>query len=253
VESVSPSTVDVQVRGANQQVLNLDPTAVGTLVNLSGATAGRTQFFLDVSVPPGVQSLQVTPAYVTVVLEPIIDRSRTVTVEVAGKPADGYQAGTAAVSPSQVIVHGPQSAVDKVASVVTTIDVGGATGDQVATATPKALDAAGKVVSGVTMVPAQVQVTVPVRQVVATRSLPVTVTVTGTPAAGFTVSGTAATPASVTVSGPATMLAGLTSVATAPVDVTGAKADVAVKASIVLPDGVTSVQPNQVGVVVHIK
>jgi YbbR domain-containing protein len=253
VESVSPSAVDVQVRGANRQILNLDAGSVAAIVNLSGATAGRYQFYVDVSVPNGVQPVQVTPANVTVVLEPVIDRSKPVTVQVTGRPADGYQALTAVVTPAQVIVHGPQSGVDRVAGVLASVDVGGATADQVVTVTPKLVDAKGQVVSGVTAVPAQIQVTVPVRQAVATRTLPVTVTVTGKPATGYAVAGTTATPAAVTVSGPSATLDALTSVATAPVDVTGARSDVSTRAAIVLPDGVTSVQPGQVSVVVHIK
>jgi len=253
VQSVSPSSVDVAVRGANQQILNLDAGSLGATVNLSGAMAGRIQYFLEVSVPSGVQLVQATPAYVTVVLEPVIDRSKAVSVQATGTPADGYQAAPGVSSPAQIILHGPQSDVDRVATVAAVVPVGGATADQVATVVPKLLDSKGAVVTGVTPVPAQVQVTVPVRQVVATRTLPVVATVQGKPATGMTVSGTTVKPAQVTVSGPSNSLATLSEVSTAPIDVTGAKADVTSTASLVLPDGVTSVQPNEVTVVVHIK
>jgi YbbR domain-containing protein len=252
VQSVSPSSVNITVRGASQQILSLTNQSVGAIVDLKGATAGRIQFPVYGLVPPGVQNVGTTPQYATVVLEPIIDRSKPVTVQVAGTPADGYRAGAGISSPATVLVHGPQSEVDRVVSVVASANVGGATGDQVATVTPHALDGSGKPVTGITLVPSVVQVAVPVRQAVATRSLPVSVTVRGKPAAGYTVAGTTATPSSVTVSGPSTTLAALSQVATAPVSVAGAKADVSMKATLVLPNGVTSVSPSQVAVVVHI-
>jgi YbbR domain-containing protein len=252
VESVSPSVVDVEVRGGNQQVLNLDSSSLGAVVNLSDAKAGRVQYFLDTVVPPGVEALQTSPQSVTVVLEPVIDRAKAVTVQVVGTPAAGYQAAAGASAPAEVLVHGPQSDVDRVVAVVASASVGGATGDQVATVTPQALDSSGKPVPNVTLVPAQVQVTVPVRQAVATRTLPVSVTLQGQPASGYVVAGTAATPSSVTVSGAGKALAALTQVATAPVAIAGAKADVTTTAALVLPDGVTSVEPVQVSVVVRI-
>ncbi len=253
VESVSPNTVSVEVRAPNQQIVGLDPASVGAVVNLSGTSgAGRFQFYLDVSVPTGVQPVQTTPQSVTVVLEPVIDRSKAVAVQVSGTPADGYQASAGVSSPRQVLVHGPQSDVDQVSAVVAVVGVGGATGDQVATVTPRAVDSSGKPVPNITLVPAQVQVTVPVRQAVSTRTLPVSVTVQGQPATGYSVAGTTASPASVTVSGPSTELAALTQVVTAPVNVAGAKATVSATASLVVPNGVTSVSPSQVTVVVHV-
>lgn len=252
VTSITPPTVTVRLRGPNKLVQGVAAGSLAATVDLTKASAGRLQFPVAATVPNGVTLIQVTPQDVTVVLEPVIDRKRTVEVHTTGEVAAGYKAGSPVSSPAQVILHGPESQVDKVASVTAAVGIGGATSDVSATLQPRALDAKGKPITDVTLVPSTIQVTVPVQPAVVTKAVTISVNVQGKPATGYKVSGAVATPSQVVLSGTPAALKGITQVSTVPVSVKGAKADVTKTVGIVLPDGVTSAQPNPVSVTVHI-
>jgi YbbR domain-containing protein len=252
VARVSPDSVAVTIRGQPQLVNGLTGADFDASVNLRGATAGRLAFYVEVSVPRGVQLVGVSPASVVVVLEPVIERQRTVEVRVAGRPAAGYQVGAAAVTPESVVVRGPATAVDAVVRAVANVDVGGATVTANEEVEPQLLDGAGRPVQGVQAIPARVSVRVPVVPATPTKVVPVRPQLQGAPAPGYTVLGVRADPATVTAMGSAAALAALDGLKTGPVSVAGARADVTATVPLLLPDGVTAAQPAGVSVTVHI-
>lgn len=116
-----PDSVDVSVRGKSADLGRLQDMVI--TADLSGATAGANVLPLrvdQVSVPPGVEVLQVDPGTVTVWLERSEVMSVPIIANVVGEPAPGFRRrGDPLVEPGTVRVTGPTSQLKPNSSAVT--------------------------------------------------------------------------------------------------------------------------------------
>ena len=215
--------------------------------------AGTTSVPVTVrSVDPRISVLGSDPAYVSVRLESLT--SKTVQVKVViGPLASGLDLGATKIEPTEVLISGPKSAVDQVASVRAdvSIDPGGLDFDADVPLIP--VDGAGSAVRPIEVTPATVRITIPVFTDKQSRPLPVAPVVTGTPAAGFEIASVVVDPAVVTVEGDADQLAELTKLDTQPVSVAGASSDVSTDVPLAVPTGVVPLGVDTVRVTVTLR
>jgi YbbR domain-containing protein len=254
VLSVQPQTVQVTVSGPLALINRLNTSEFTAWVNVAGASVGSQAFFAQVSVPSGVQLVTYNPADISVTTDQKKQQMTPVVARLQGQPAEGFAvAGAPDVEPADVVLQGPQSAVDRVAQTQVTIPVDGRrAGSFTVNAEPQPVDASGRVVPGVDVAPSTVNVTVTVSAVAVQRSLTVQAALTGQPAAGYRVTAVSVSPPAVTVAGPGNALAGVTSAGTGPVSVAGATGPVHVLVPVVPPQGAMSVVPAQVAVTVDV-
>ena len=253
VTDVTPPTVQINVSGSAPLINDLDTSKVGASVNLSAAQPGRHTYFAQVQVPPGVQLVSYKPQDITVVVEPVIPREKPVIAEAVDTPAAGFGVvGQPQVDTKVVIVQGPASAVDQVVNTVVKVSILQARSNVVVQAQPQPVDVNGNPVPQVSVLPKQVQVTVPIGPTAPHVAVAVQPVFDGQPAPGYVVTGVTATPESVLLLGPATVLTGVTAVKTEAVSVAGASGPVKESALIVQPPGAQAVDPTSVTVTVTI-
>ncbi|MEZ5418958.1 MAG: CdaR family protein [Vicinamibacterales bacterium] len=109
-----PETVSVRLRGAASRLAALGSADVSVVVDLDGVRPGRRLFALtpsQVTAPFGVEVTQVTPAALPLVFEPTAWAIVPVRARIDGTPAAGHSVSNVSVTPSQVRVEGPASAV----------------------------------------------------------------------------------------------------------------------------------------------
>ena len=247
--------VSVQVHGPAPAVAKLGPAALHPVPDLTAAdfTRGDAQD-VPVRVPLNDQSVvaQTDPAVVTVRIEKIVTRTLPVQVRFANDPPGGFMPGTPTFSSSEVRLSGAQSLVAGVTAVFATIRFGDTPIDISTSATAVPVDAAGNAVDGVQADPPTVQVSVPVLSTSSTRTIPVLWSLRGAVAQGFWISRVTTDPVAVAVQGAPAALAAIDRLDTAPIDVTGLKANASFRVPFVLPSGVTLLQPTDatVGVTV---
>lgn len=253
VVGTRPETVAITVSGSAKLINGLLPTGVVASVNMAAARPGTAAYYVQISVPPGVQPLEATPEDVNVSVEPVIEREAALGLNVQGSAATGFGVtGKATASPNFVVLRGTAQAVDQVAHVVATVDVTGANQTVHAQATPIAEGANGHAVGGVQVVPAQVNVTVPIAAVTPTKSVLVVPDITGQPAAGYRIVSIQAVPTAVQVLGAPAGLRAISQVSTQAVSVAGDTATLATSALVVAPAGAETVIPSSVQVEVVI-
>lgn len=122
----TPRVVKVHVRGAGDNLLASMRSSMA-YVSLRGKGAGRYSVPVAVSVPEGVQVLDVRPDVIQVQLEPIVKRQMKVIGTVAVPPESGLGAGgevKVSLSPESVTVEGRQTLVQEVARVIAVINPG---------------------------------------------------------------------------------------------------------------------------------
>jgi YbbR domain-containing protein len=188
----------------------------------------------------GVKVESVAPATVTVRIEPITSRDVAVQARFANSPPTGTFAGDPAITPSQVRVSGAASQVARIAALYATVGFGDAVTDLVQSVQPRAVDALGATIDGLTVDPAVVQLTVPVLPTATTRTVPVVPAVRGAVASGYWITRVTTDPAVVTVRGEGSAVSTIDQVTTAPIDVSGLGADRTFQVGLLLPAEGTS-------------
>jgi YbbR domain-containing protein len=232
--------VRLRVSAPSQSWRTLEPGSFRASVDLNGSPPGLVQRDVKVEVSdPDVKVLEVIPSKVSVRVEEL--RSATVPVRVnqLGTPPMGYRvAGDPVLSPAAVQVSGPSSAVERVseAAVTVRLDEIKSNVDQTQKPEPRG---PGGVVTGVRLDPQLVSVTIRVEQIAGSKSVSVVPQVQGQPATGYWTGRITAEPPTVQISGDPALLEQTTSINTAPVDVSGAEADVVRTVPLQRPDGLT--------------
>jgi YbbR domain-containing protein len=243
----SDQTVVVRVR-APDSVLNdltsLDFTATADLSNVTSDTET-----VRVVVDPKearVDIVEVSPVEITIHLEDLAQRSVPVRTRLIGAPLRGFEIATTTLEPEEAVVSGPQSLVDRVAAVEADVDLTGVRTDFTQTLLLQARDDQGGDIKNVTVDPESAAVTVELRQLEFSAPFIVVPMITGSPAPGFVVAGLQIEPPFVVITGAADIFQGLDptqGIATDPISIDGASADVVRPATLRLPQGGRVEQP----------
>ena len=264
-ERVYPSPVEVEVIGEDPDYLIMNdlldqvdltlfaprsiwtelienPDNIRSWIDLSGLGKGEHTIDVNVQVDLSpVQIIEVDPAEVEVVLEPLIKKTFPVQVSITGDPALGYRKSSAFVDPTEVTISGPESVMDRVVEVRASLDVTGANDTVVESVTVQPLDENREVVRGVTVTPPSVTITQPVILQGGYRNVVVKVVTGGQVAEGYWLTNVSVTPPNVTVfsTNPQAVneLPGF--VETNPIDLTDLNDDVDIRATLNLPEGIT--------------
>lgn len=244
--------VAVRLRGTDVVLAKVTSADLHASVDLGAVDLGPGgSFELPVRVvadTAGVAVVDVAPAMVTLRIERLASRTVAVQASLANSPPAGWVAGTPVLSPREVGLDGPESAVAQVAAVTVSVRFGDAPLDVVQTAQPIPVDAAGAPVDGVRVEPKTVEVRVAVLPEATTRSVPVVPVLRGAPAPGWWLAGVAVDPLVVVVRGSQAALGALGRLNTLPLDVGGLAGDRVYSTSVALPAGVTLAGPAEVTV-----
>jgi YbbR domain-containing protein len=206
--------------------------------------------------PPkdGVEVVDVSPPTVAVRVERLTSRTLLVQPRFSNEPPSGTRAGDAAVTPTEVLVTGPESDVARIAAVLGTVRFGDGQTDIEAPGTPAIpVDAAGVPVDGLEVEPGVVTVKVPVLPTATTRTVPVVFTLRGVVAPGYWVVGAAMDPFAVTVRGEEEVLKTLDRIETRPIDVGDLSATRTLSVGLAVPEGVTLLRPTDITVTVTVQ
>jgi YbbR domain-containing protein len=233
----------------------LIPENVHALADLAGRDEGS--YTVPIRIITDIQPVQVEkvePAALSILIDRLAKRALTVHIELTGNLAPGFQAGTPGLSPETVEVSGPESLVDRIAEIVAAANIEGLRSDTDTNITLLPLDTEGNVVSGVSINPAAVSVSIPVQQLGGYRDLVVKVPLLGSVKSGYRLTGLTINPQVVTLYSDdpeATRnLPGY--IQTQPLDIDGAAQDITTSLALVLPEGVQVVGDPKITVQVSI-
>lgn len=239
-----PKEVEVTLR-APRSIWNLieaDPQLVRAILDLSGMSSGDHVEELQIQVDARpVQIVSVSPRTITFILEPLITKTLSIDLSVSGEAAIGYQVGEASLEPVEVVISGAESQVQKVMRARVSVDLNGIRESLDQTLPVDILDESGQKVSGVTLSPETVRVTLPVSQQGGYRDVAVKVTIIGRVASGYRLTDLSVFPPVVTVySSDPDLVIGLPGVIeTQPLDLQNAQEDINVRLTLNLPEGIS--------------
>jgi YbbR domain-containing protein len=242
----SDQIVVVRVRGPDSVLNNLTALDFHATADLSDLTSdtGSVRVIVDTS-EARVDIIDVSPAEIAVRLENLTSRSVQVRARLLGPPPRGFEEATRTFEPTEAVVSGPQSLVEQVAAVEADLDLTGVHTNFQQTLLLHARDDQGGDMKNVTVDPESARVTVALRQLELSAVFVVQPAITGSPAPGFVASGLRIDPPFVLVTGPFDvfqLLNPIGGVATEPISIDGASADVVRPVALRLPEGASVLQ-----------
>lgn len=194
---------------------------INAYVDLNGKEPGVHTVPVQVRSMPGTRVSSITPAEVRVEITEIQEYIFPVAYRVSQDPPAGYQVTGVDVTPAKCVVRGEQKKINQVKSLITYLDLSSVEETVALKTRVTALDRAGNQVHGVEIMPSQVQTYVVIEKSQTYGRIAVNPSLTGNPPAGFTVGQVVVEPVEVTIIGPEQNLAGIESLKTKPIDLTG--------------------------------
>ncbi len=249
---VVPKTVTVTLQGQRREMNLLKETDVSVAVDLKAMEPGKASLPIDVALPVGVELVEVLPGQASVTADTFLRKKMKVEVRPTGNPAEDFAAQAGIPKITEAMIEGAKSRVALVARVVADVDITGANGDVTRTVPLRILDMDGQEIRDVQVSPKTVEARVPMRKLPPAKTVSVKPEVQGPPKEGFKVGSLVAEPVSVKIRASQEVLQRVTTVSTRTIDVTGVSADFDRQVDIVLPPGVSMVEPRSVQVKVAI-
>lgn len=130
VSQLSQDTVDLYIEApvSVREALLRNRDELTVTVDVSRCEEGENKLTYDISYPAGVNVdnkvvvLEQDPQVITVTVDKLYTQSFEVEFQLKGAVADGYQAGTAVISPETVVVSGSVDQVSQVSKVVAVLE-----------------------------------------------------------------------------------------------------------------------------------
>ena len=256
--TLSLPLIDITLSTDQQQLAQLRPVDVRAVVDLSGRGPGEQ--LVPVNVQPTRSNLSFTvpengvqPAIVPIRLEALRNRAVPIQLDVRGNLPFSFERGEPTISSggtsvTTAEVAGPQSRVERVASLLAVANIEQLRATYLAPLTLTAVDAAGEEVDGLRITPATITVEIPINPVVGLKLVPVAPAIVGQPAPGFVVTSVTVEPPLIALTGSSGPLDDVEQLRTAPVNLDGANADLVRSVDIIFPDD-TSPRVNEPDVV----
>jgi YbbR domain-containing protein len=122
IVSNPPDTVEVRVRGPSGTLARMGSGEIACVIDLRAARTGRRLFHLTplmVKAPYGMESVQVSPATLTMEFETTGVRIVRVQPTIDGKPGLGFEVVSVRSDPETVEVAGPESALKQLREAIT--------------------------------------------------------------------------------------------------------------------------------------
>jgi len=234
--------VTVWARAPQSVLESLSPGDFTVTVDLTGVQVGEpVPLPVQVAVDnEAVRIEAVSPAQQIVRLEAVDTLAMSVTIDMQGEVAAGYQLLEPSISPDSVAVKGPVSVLEHVSAVSGTLSVEGAREPVVAQVLVVPRDADGNPVTGLEWTPEQVEVQAGVRKKLGYKpDVTVIPDLRGDPAVGYRQGSVVVEPSTVVLAGLPSVLDALPAfVMTEPVSVTGATENMTVRTTLTVPAGI---------------
>lgn len=129
VTSDLPRSIDIRLSGPRTLLSDLNEKDVVINVDLIGLKPGMTTFDrLDehLRLPRGIRATRISPSFVEVKLEKVVEKIVPLRARLAGELAKGYQLAAIDIFPDRVVVQGAEGEIANVNEVMTErIDIHG--------------------------------------------------------------------------------------------------------------------------------
>lgn len=243
-------TTSLNIKGANTStLLNVKAGDFTVVADLSQYALKKGEQNIPIEIrksPDNISVVNSDTLFIKINLDERIEAKLPISVNVSGKPKDGFYASVAKLSQEYATVVGGSKFVNIVKELLVEVDIEGKESDVVKSYKLKPVDASGKEVKDVTVNPSSMDITIPIRK---TKSVGVKVKTTGTLNSDFTLASISVLPEQLDVTGSTADLNQLENLNTEAIDLSKINKNTTMNAKVLIPDGLSLVNNTTDGVV----
>lgn len=230
--------VTVELTGARSHFAEYKSSDIHAFLNSSNLVEGEYDLPVEVTFPRGFELSGVKPDKIHVTIDPFVEKQVPAEVIVTGSPVSDSVVRNVVKSLESITVIGAKSAVNSVSRVIGYVGLTGNKDDFDIRVPLSAIDADGREVKGIRVVPAAITVTVDIESGLTKKTVPVTSEIS--PPAGREIESISVEPNNIEIAGKEDVLNAITSIPTAKAVINAGKEEFDGDLKIVLPAGVTS-------------
>lgn len=229
--------VSLKLKGNKNTLDRISNTTLSAIADLRGLKVkGDFQLPIQISgIPAGVDITSMSSSTITIKLDNVISVTMPVAIKITGNPLQGMAVMTPSVTPAEVAIRGAETLVNKVKTAVVDLDISGSSAEIKKNMAVKIMDADGKTVENIEVVPRTVDADVPIEY---TKIVLLEPDVAVKPAPGYIVTNVSISPREIHIAGKKELLDDISSVKTERVELSDAKAFVDQEVLLMLPAGV---------------
>jgi len=243
-------TTSLNIKGTNTSVLlNTKAEDFTVVADLSAYALKRGEQKIPIEIrksPDNINVVNSDGLFITINLDELTEARLPISVNVNGKPKEGFYASAAKLTQNYATVVGGSKFVNIVKNLLVEMDIQGLESDAIKTYRLKPVDSAGKEIKEVTVNPSQMDVRIPIKK---TKSVGVKVKTIGNLNPKFTLASIKVLPDHFDVTGSAADLNQLESLNTETIDLSAITKSTTTDAKVLIPDGLSLVSTNAEGIV----
>jgi YbbR domain-containing protein len=242
-----PETIRLRLLAPESSWTTLTSSKFKASIDLSELEEGFNDVPIRVNVSDRqIEIIEQIPNVVSINLEALQTISLPVQIEVLDAPPLGYINRAPTADPPIIIVAGPTSLISQVGQAVSTISIGNSKETIQSVRDVLIRNREEQVIRGLEINPSKVQITLPIEQRFGYKDVSVRVIVDGRVAPGYRVSNISVTPPTLTVVGNPEGLSAIAGyIETTPINLNQATENIVRVVPLNLPNGVTTVLPEQ--------
>lgn len=240
---MEPREVEVTVRvaGRRSDVFEISAKDIIAQIDLWGYSEGTNRIPVEVKISNKVEILDISPKNIPFTFDGIITKELPVSISTSGDVQNGYTTGVPEARPRTVLIKGPRSWVNSVASVIANVDVSNSINDIVTNVPIKAIDDRGREVRDIEKEPNTIDITVPIYRV---KRIPIEPELQGSVLAGHELKGVSVNPLTVQIRGYNENIREVAYLKTSPIDISNLSEATEVEVELILPEGVELLDQN---------
>lgn len=235
-------TTSLNIKGANTSILLAKKASDFTVVADLGAYAlksGEQKIPIEIrNSPDNVNIINSDSLFITINLDDLTNKKLPISVNISGKPKEGFYASTPKLSSDSATVVGGSKYVNIVKKIVVEENIQGVVADISKKYKLKAVDDSGEEIKEVDVSPAYINVKIPVKN---TKSEAITVKTTGSLDPKYTLESITSVPETMDITGSIADLNNLNYLNTEPVDLSRITKNTTIDAKVIIPDGLNVV------------
>ena len=248
----SEDSVKIKVRGPRSLFVTATADDFRAYVDLDGAQDGKQDCKVQTALPQGFELVEVAPETVSFDLDKIIQKQMRAEVIVTGASAPGTTVAKVTQASSLVTIEGPESAVGTVVRVVGYVGLSGNSADFELQVPLTAINADGREVQGVKVVPSATEVSVSLARGLTKKIVTIHPVLQENLPKDYELGDVRTDPIKIEIAGDSNTIESLSSIDTEPIDLSKLTATKKMTVKLALPDGIT-VTNKEVNVSIEIK
>ena len=244
LENPDSYSITLRIKGKKETLDSIRQSTLTAYADVSTyAVPGENSVPVIINgIPDGVTITSRSDHSIRVTLDKKVSVQKTVEVNITGNPILGLASLNPVVTPTEVVLTGAESVINKVKTVKVDVDIAGVSANVEKRLLIRLLDAEGREVKGVKLDTEYANVVIPISN---TKRVPIQLQLEGAIGDGYTIADQFVTPREILVTGEQGLLDSLTVINTKAVSVSGKNASFEVPVSLELPAGVQLANPNE--------